>query len=101
MNMIVIAVEIEITETNPVEVEQQLVNEDLVEKLLLKMRSGIAEFDFVKRDGTIRHAFGTKLQSLVKDKVVGGEGPAGVISFWDVEKAQWRSVRPHTIVKVY
>ena len=69
--------------------------------LITKMKEGIVEFEFVKRDGSIRHAFGTRLPNLVKEHVVGGEGPAGVISFWDVEKAERRSVRPHTITKIW
>lgn len=73
----------------------------VAELLITTMKQGIAEFEFVKRDGSIRHAFGTRLPNLVKEHVVGGEGPAGVISFWDVEKAEWRSVRPHTITKIW
>lgn len=78
-----------------------VVDMEAVELLVSTMREGIAEFEFIKRDGSVRHAFGTRLPNLIKDHVVGGEGPAGVISFWDVEKAEWRSVRPHTITKIW
>ena len=78
-----------------------VVDMEAVELLVSTMREGIAEFEFIKRDGSVRHAFGTRLPNLIKEHVVGGEGPAGVVSFWDVEKAEWRSVRPHTITKIW
>lgn len=69
--------------------------------MLENLGKGIVEFEFIKRDGSIRHAFGTRLHNLIREHVVGGEGPSGVISFWDVEIAEWRSVRVETIQAIW
>ena len=74
----------------------------LVSNILLdKMSKGIAEFEFIKKDGTHRHAFGTRVNNLVRNHVKGGKAPNGVIPFWDVEIGEWRSVDPEKVTHIW
>ena len=44
----------------------------MIEQLKEKLRNGIAHFVFIKKDGSVRHAFGTTMGSLAKAHTVGG-----------------------------
>lgn len=72
-------------------------------RLRKRLSGGIVEFDFLKKDGTIRHAFGTTLSNLVEDKI-NGRGTSGVtrgvVTFWDCEKSAWRSCRTSSIISI-
>lgn len=70
-------------------------------ELRKRMQQGVVEFWFSKKDGSIRHAFGTTMGSLAKAHTVGGPAASiKVIPFFDVEKGQWRSCQLQSIIKV-
>ena len=67
---------------------------------------GIVLFEFIKKDGTLRHARGTTCPDLVPT----GDTPKGkrtpeqqalydrqTIAFYDIDKKGWRSMRIDTI----
>lgn len=72
-------------------------------RLRSRLSGGIVEFFFLKKDGTVRHAFGTTLSTLVGPKIKGtGKSGVerGVVTFWDVEKAAWRSCTVNSIMSI-
>lgn len=76
----------------------------MVESLKEKLRNGVAHFIFIKKDGTVREAWGTTSKSLV-EKYVNGRGCSREVfkttAFFDIEKGEWRSFRWESIVKVF
>lgn len=76
----------------------------MIDTLKSKMASGIAHFVFLKKDGTLREAWGTTQSNIAKAKTNGN----GVrreyfktTAYFDVEKGEWRSFRWETLVKVF
>lgn len=76
----------------------------MVEQLKEKMRNGVAHFSFLKKDGTLREAWGTTCKSLA-EKYVNGRGESreryGTTAFFCIESGEWRSFRWENIVAVY
>ena len=76
----------------------------MVESLKEKLRNGVAHFIFIKKDGTVREAWGTTSKSLV-EKYVNGRGSSrelySTTAYFDIEKGAWRSLRWESIVKVF
>ena len=75
----------------------------MISDLKKRMQTSVVEFYFIKKDGTLRHAFGTTMGSLAT-KHINGRGisreSVNTTPFFDVEKGEWRSLRYETIVKV-
>ena len=75
----------------------------MIEVLKTKLREGVASFVFVKKDGSLRHAYGTTKKELA-DAHINGRGESrenyACCAFWDVEKGAWRSFRWETLVQV-
>lgn len=69
-----------------------------------EMKKGVVNFQFRKKDGTIRIANGTtNLKSIGKVYVAaGGNKPAnyGYMSFFDVDKNDWRCFKPSNLIAV-
>jgi hypothetical protein len=65
-------------------------------KLRRVLAAGRAAFAFTKKDGTTRHAVGTRSVELIpSDFAPKSEGkPTTLINFFDVEIQQWRSCQP-------
>ncbi len=67
-----------------------------IELLKTKMASGVAHFAFMKKDGSIREAFGT-IQSNIAAAKTNGNGISrecfNTTAFFDIEKGEWRSFR--------
>ena len=67
-----------------------------IDLLKTKMANGIAHFAFMKKDGTIREAFGTTQTNIASAKT-NGNGISreyfNTTAYYDVEKAEWRSFR--------
>lgn len=74
-----------------------------IENLKKQMRSGIAHFVYMKRNGELREAWGTLNDSLV-EKNINGRGSSRehyfTSAYFDVEVAAWRSFRWENIVAV-
>lgn len=65
------------------------------EALRRELRNGVVQFAFKKLDGTLRTAVGTtQLASIPIDKHPTGarESSPTVVTFFDIEKREWRSV---------
>ena len=76
----------------------------MVESLKRQMKNGIAHFVFMKKDGTLREAWGTTNRRLAQ-KPVNGNGDSRefycTTAYFDVERGAWRSFRWENIVAVY
>ncbi len=76
----------------------------MIELLKSKLREGIAMWEYVKKDGSIRRAYGTTKKELVAEHINGrGESRENYAccAYWDAEKGAWRSFRWETILRVY
>ena len=77
----------------------------LVEQLKKKLRSGqIVKFAYLKKDGSIRIAFGTTNPDFIADKVCGwgvSREEYATTAYFDLEKAAWRSFRWKNLIAVY
>ena len=75
----------------------------MIENLKKQMQNGIVHFAYVKRDGSIREAWGTTKSGLV-DKYINGNGTSReyfcTIAYYDVEAGGWRSFRWENLVAV-
>ena len=75
----------------------------MVAELKKRMHTSVVEFYFTKRDGTLRHAFGTTMPSLATKHINGRGIPRESVKttpFFCVESGAWRSFRWENIVKV-
>lgn len=76
----------------------------MIESLKEKLRNGVAHFLYIKKDGTIREAWGTTNSALAY-KYTNGRGVSREIysttAYFDIEKSAWRSFRWESIVKVF
>lgn len=77
----------------------------LIEQLKKKLRSGqIVKFAYLKKDGSIRIAFGTTNPTFVADKVRGcGDSRENYATsaYYDLERGGWRSFRWENLIAVY
>ena len=76
----------------------------MIESLKEKLRNGVAHFLYIKKDGTIREAWGTTNSALAY-KYTNGRGVSREVysttAYFDIEKSAWRSFRWESIVKVF
>ena len=76
----------------------------MIESVKRQMRIGVAHFVYLKKDGTLREAWGTTNKPLV-EKHTNGNGVTremfSTTAYFDIEKGAWRSFRWDSIVKVY
>ena len=76
----------------------------MIESLKEKLRNGVAHFLYIKKDGTIREAWGTTNAALA-NKYTNGNGVSREIfkttAYFDIEKSSWRSFRWDSILKVF
>lgn len=77
----------------------------LIEQLKAKLRSGaIVKFAYLKRDGSVRIAYGTTAPDFIADKVCGwGESRENyaTTAYFDLERGAWRSLRWENLIAVY
>lgn len=77
----------------------------LIEQLKKKLRSGqIVKFAYLKKDGSIRIAFGTTNPNFVADKVCGwgaSREEFATTAYFDLERGGWRSFRWENLIAVY
>ena len=67
------------------------------------MRGEVVRFAYMKKDGSVREAFGT-LNAALCDKHINGRGQSpenwGCSCYFDVEKGQFRSFRWQNIIDI-
>ena len=75
----------------------------LIEEAKRQMREGTCHFLYVKKDGSVREAFGT-LNPALCDKHINGRGQSpenwGCSCYFDVERGAFRSFRWANIIDV-
>jgi len=75
----------------------------LIEEAKRKMRAGTCHFIYMKKDGSVREAFGT-LNAALCNKHINGRGQSpenwGCSCYFDVEKGQFRSFRWQNIIDI-
>ena len=75
----------------------------MVAQLKKRMQTSVVEFSFIKRDGSLRHAYGTTMPSLAAKHINGRGIPRESVKttpFFCVESGEWRSFRWESLVKV-
>ena len=76
----------------------------MIEQLKEKLRNGIAHFVFIKKDGSVREAFGTT-NAAIAAKHTNGNGISReyykTTAYFDIEKGEWRSFRWESLVRVF
>ena len=76
----------------------------MIENLKSKLRSGVAHFIFMKKNGELREMFATTCPALV-GRHINGRGVSrelyATTAVFDVECGAWRSFRWESIVKVF
>lgn len=74
-----------------------------IELVKTKMANGVAHFAFLKKDGSIREAYGTTQHNIACTKT-NGNGISrecyNTTAFFDIEKGEWRSFRWENLVWV-
>lgn len=76
----------------------------MIEQLKEKLANGVAHFIFIKKDGTLREAWGTTKSELAAKKTNGrGDSRENYYTtpWWDCENGGWKSLRWESIVKVF
>lgn len=67
----------------------------------LLVYNAIVEFDFLKSDGTIRHAYGTlKAEIVPETKGTGRKPNESLQTYYDVEKQEWRCFKKANLLKI-
>ncbi|MBQ7421806.1 MAG: DUF2693 domain-containing protein [Prevotella sp.] len=76
----------------------------MIDNLKTKLANGVAHFIFLKKDGSLREAWGTTQPNIAKAKT-NGRGVSRELykttAYYDVEKGEWRSFRWETLVQVF
>lgn len=75
----------------------------LIEEAKRQMRSGTCHFLYVKKDGSVREAFGTLNASLCGKHINGrGQSPEswGCSCYFDIERGAFRSFRWSNIIDI-
>ena len=75
----------------------------MIENLKKQMKNGLAHFVYLKKDGSVREAFGTTNKALVS-KYINGNGVSrehfATTAYFDVEVGAWRSFRWENLIAV-
>lgn len=67
--------------------------------LRFRMRHGVVQFKYTKKDGSVRTAHGTLKKSLLPPTLGTGRKPAaGVVVYYDTDKNSWRSFNPENLL---
>ena len=73
-------------------------------ELKARMREGVVKFAYLKKDKSVRVAYGTLMPQLMRDKVL-GTGLCGdarkVCTYFDVERGQFRCFQLQSLVKIF
>ena len=81
-----------------------VVKAQMIDLLKAKLQSGVAHFIYMKKDGTLREAWGTCASNLMK-ATQNGRGLSGdqvnTIKYFDVMAGGYRSLRYENLVQVF
>ena len=81
-----------------------VIKAQMIDLLKVKLQSGVAHFLYMKKDGTLREAWGTCASNLMK-ATQNGRGLSGdqvnTVKYFDVEAGGYRSLRYENLVQVF
>lgn len=73
-------------------------------ELKKRMREGVVKFSYLKKDKSVRVAYGTLIPQLMKDKIL-GTGLCGdarkVCTYFDVECGQFRCFQLQALIQIW
>lgn len=79
----------------------------LLDELKKGMQQDVMHFIFKKKDGTIRHAYGTRAQdvltrndSLPESNSKKKGSPGTVFPYYDIEKGAWRGFKVESLISI-
>lgn len=81
-----------------------VIKAQMIDLLKAKLQMGVAHFVYMKKDGTLREAWGTTANNLIKANVNGrgiSRDLVNCVCYWDVEKGGFRSLRFENLVQVF
>ena len=81
-----------------------VIKAQMIDHLKAKLQSGVAHFIYMKKDGTIREAWGTCAGNLMR-ATQNGRGVSGdqvnTVKYWDTMAGGYRSLRYENLVQVF
>ncbi|MBR5585825.1 MAG: DUF2693 domain-containing protein [Alistipes sp.] len=81
-----------------------IIKAQMIDLLKAKLQSGVAHFLYMKKDGTLREAWGTCASNLMK-ATQNGRGLSGdqvnTVKYYDVMVGGYRSLRFENLVQVF
>ena len=81
-----------------------VIKAQMIDLLKVKLQSGVAHFLYMKKDGTLREAWGTCASNLMKS-TQNGRGLSGdqvnTVKYWDTMSGGYRSLRYENLVQVF
>ena len=81
-----------------------VIKAQMIDLLKAKLQSGVAHFLYMKKDGSLREAWGTTASNLMK-ATQNGRGLSGdavnTVKYFDVEAGGYRSLRFENLVQVF
>ena len=81
-----------------------IIKAQMIDLLKAKLQSGVAHFLYMKKDGSLREAWGTCAGNLMK-ATQNGRGLSGdqvnTVKYFDVEAGGYRSLRFENLVQVF
>lgn len=81
-----------------------IIKAQMIDLLKAKLQSGVAHFLYMKKDGTLREAWGTCASNLMK-ATQNGRGLSGdqvnTVKYFDVEAGGYRSLRFENLIQVF
>ena len=81
-----------------------IIKAQMIDLLKTKLQSGVAHFIYMKKDGSLREAWGTCVGNLMK-ATQNGRGLSGdqvnTVKYFDVEVGGYRSLRYENLVQVF
>lgn len=83
--------------------EQTLKVSSMIELLQYKLMNGSAHFLYRRKDGSVREAYGTLLEKVVRNNTSGYGEPRryyGCQAYFDIEEQAWRSFRYENLITI-
>ena len=81
-----------------------IIKAQMIDLLKAKLQSGVAHFIYIKKDGSLREAWGTTASNLMK-ATQNGRGLSGdqvyTVKYFDVDAGGYRSLRYENLVQVF
>ena len=81
-----------------------VIKAQMIDLLKAKLQNGVAHFIYMKKDGSIREAWGTCVGNLMR-ATQNGRGVSGdavnTVKYWDMMAGGYRSLRYENLVQVF